>query len=53
MPPYASTVHDECMRLRRSARKEVMQGGPKRCIHFIIAIISKEINPGFYFSGKS
>jgi len=29
-----------------------MQGGPKRCIHLIIAIISSEINPGFCVSGN-
>jgi len=30
-----------------------IQCGPKRCIHFIIAIISYQINPGICFPGKS
>jgi len=28
-------------------------GGPKRCIHFILAIISYQINPGFIFPGNN
>jgi len=32
---------------------EKVQGGPKNMYHFIIALISHEINPGFCFPGKS
>jgi len=51
---YSSSPH--CIRSVTNARwwftLRCITGGPKTCIRFIIAVISYQINPSFWFAGK-